>query len=143
MSNPKPPRSFWIIAVLALVWMAFGVFAWVMDLITDESQLATLDEARKQLFAQRPRWIFAVYAVAIGSGFLGALALVLRKAIAVPLFLVSLVTVVVQFGYILGVMDTVRLLGWAQAATFPLVIFAIGAFLLWYPVKARKRQWIQ
>ncbi len=142
MSNTKPPRSYWIVAVLALVWMAFGVFAWVMDFITDESQLAELDEARKQLFAQRPQWIFALYALAIGTGFLGALALVLRKAIAVPLFLVSLIAVVVQFGYILGVMETVKLLGWAQAAAFPLAIFAIGAFLLWYSVRAKKRQWI-
>lgn len=142
MSNTKPPRSFWIIAVLALIWTALGVTAWVMDLITDESQLAGLDEARKQLFSQRPQWVFVLYALATGTAFLGALALVLRKAVAMPLFLVSLIAVVVQFSYFLGVMDTVKLLGLAQAATFPLVIFTIGAFLYWYSIKARKKQWI-
>lgn len=141
MSNTVPPRSYRIIAVVALIWMAFGVVAMVLDFFTDERQLAELDEARRQLFALRPQWVFALYVIATLSGLAGALSLLLRRGWAVPAFAISLVTVVVQFGYILGVMPAIELLGFTTAATFPFVIFAIGAFLLWYSLHAKKKGW--
>jgi len=137
----KAPKGFWILAVLALVWMLFGVMAWVMDLITDEASLSKLSEAQRHLYAIRPQWLFGVYAVAIFSGLAGAIGLLLRKGWATAAFGISLVAVIVQFGYTFVVMDAFRLLG-ASAVAFPLVIFAIGVFLLWYSLRARKQRWI-
>ena len=138
----KPPTWFWIVAALALVWMIIGVASWVADLMTDEAAIAQMSEAQQQLYRSRPQWVFIVYAVAIFAGLFGAIGLLLRKGWAVGAFAISLVAIVVQFGYTFFVMDAIGLLGAAVAVPFPLVIFLIGAALLWFSVHAKKRGWI-
>ena len=140
MAEPvnKSSKGYLIVSILALVWMLFGVMAWVMDLMTDEAGLAKLSEAQRQLYTSRPQWLFGVYALAIFSGLAGAVGLLMRKSWATTLFAISLVAVIVQFGYTFLVMDAAKLLG-ASAIAFPAVIFAIGVFLLWFSVRARKQ----
>jgi hypothetical protein len=138
----KPPTGYWVVSGLALLWMLFGVAAWVMDLMTDEASLAQLSEAQRQLYAARPQWLFVVYGVAIFSGLAGALGLLLRKAWAVTLLAVSLVAVIVQFGYTIFGMKAVQVLGAAAALPFPIVILLIGIALLWFASRARRSRWI-
>lgn len=134
----KAPRSYWVISILALAWMLLGVMAWTFDLMTDEQALASMSEPQRQLYAARPQWLFGVYAVAIFSGLLGAIGLLMRKRWAIVLLALSLVAIVVQFGYTFFGLDAVRLLGTGQALPFPIVIFAIGAALLWFASRARR-----
>jgi hypothetical protein len=141
--NNKPPRSYWVIATLALVWMFIGVAAWVMDLLTDEQALAAMSEPQRQLYASRPAWLFGVYAVAIFSGLLGAFALLMRKSWAVALLTVSLVAIVVQFGYTFLGMNAVGLLGAGEALTVPIIIFCIGVALLWFASRSRQSGYIR
>src|ERR1043165_433670 len=95
----KPPRSYWVISCIALVWMLLGVVAWTMDYMTDEQTVAGMSETQRQLYAARPQWLFGVYAVAIFSGLLGAIGLLARKRWAIAMLVISLVAIVVQFGY--------------------------------------------
>ena len=138
----KPPTWYWVVAGFAVLWMLFGVMAWVMDLMTDEAGLAQMSEAQRQLYASRPRWLFAVYGVAIFSGLAGAIGLLLRKSWAVTLLAVSLAAVIVQFGYTFVAMHALEVLGAAAAIPFPLVIFCIGVALLWFARRARESGWI-
>jgi hypothetical protein len=141
-ATAKPPTWYWVIAGIALVWMLIGVLSWVMDLMTDEAALSQMSEAQQQLYRSRPSWIFGVYAVAIFSGLAGAIGLLMRKGWAVSAFALSLIAIILQFGYTFLVMDAIRLLGAAAAVIFPLVIFAIGAVLLWFSLHAKKSRWI-
>ena len=138
----KPPTWYWVVSGLAVLWMLFGVMAWVMDLMTDEAGLAELSEAQRQLYAARPQWVFVVYGVAIFSGLAGAVGLLLRKSWASMLFAVSLAAIIVQFGYMFLGMHAVQVLGAAAAIPFPLVIFLIGVALLWFANRSRKVGWI-
>jgi hypothetical protein len=138
----KPPTWYWVVSGLAVLWMLFGVMAWVMDLRTDEAALAELSEAQRQLYTARPQWLFAVYGVAIFSGLAGAIGLLLRKSWASMLFGLSLAAIVVQFGYTFLAMHAVEVLGAAAAIPFPLVIFLIGVALLWFARWARKTGWV-
>jgi len=138
----KPPTWYWVIAALAVLWMLFGVMAWVIDLRTDEAGLAELSEVQRQLYAARPQWLFAVYGVAIFSGLAGAIGLLLRKPWASMLLALSLAAIVVQFGYTFVGMHAVELLGAAAAIPFPLVIFLIGVALWWFSLRARKLGWL-
>jgi hypothetical protein len=138
----KPPTWYWVVSWLAVLWMLFGVMAWVMDLMTDEASLAELSEAQRQLYAARPQWLFAVYGVAIFSGLAGAIGLLLRKSWALTLFGLSLAAVIVQFGYTFFAMHAVEVLGAAAAIPFPLVIFLIGVVLVWFASWSRKRGWL-
>ncbi len=138
----KPPVGYWIVSILALLWTLFGVFAWLADLRMDEAALAQFSEAQQQLFRDRPQWVFILYAVAVFSGLLGALGLLLRKRWAIAAFWLSLIAIVVQFGYILFGLDAIGRLGAAQALPFPLLILAIGIFLLWFASRAKRRGWL-
>jgi hypothetical protein len=138
----KPSAWFRIVAILAVIWMLFGVMAWVMDLMMDEAALAQMSEPQRQLYAARPQWLFAVYAVAIFTGLAGAIGLVARKSWATALLAISLVAIVIQFGYTFLVMRAVNLLGAAAALPFPIVIFAIGAALLWLSLHAKRSGWV-
>jgi hypothetical protein len=138
----KPPRSYWVVAVLALAWMLLGVVAWTFDLMTDEQAVAGMSEPQRQLYAARPGWLFGVYAVAIFSGLLGAVGLLMRKRWAVMLLTLSLVAIVIQFGYTFLGMNAIGLLGPGEALPFPLVIFAIGVALLWFASRSRRSGYI-
>jgi hypothetical protein len=137
-----PPLWFWIISGLALTWMLFGIFAFVMDLTTDAAAVEGLTEAERQLYAARPGWLFIVYGIAIFSGLGGVIGLLLRRAWAFSLLALSLVAVTIQFSYLLFGMRAIEVLGAAASLPFPMVIFAIGALLLWLALRARKRGWI-
>ena len=64
------------------------------------------------------RWILVVVGLPL-------LALLLRRRVAVPLFLLSLLAVIVQFGYTFLHTDLLAVKG-AGAAIFPTVIVLIG-----------------
>ncbi len=138
----KAPTWYWVVSGLALVWMIIGVIAWVADFMMDESALAQMAEAQRQLYIARPQWLFIVYAIAIFSGLIGAIGLLVRKAWAIPAFWISIGAIIVQFGYTFFGLDAIRLLGAAAALPFPIVIFAIGAALLWFAVHSKKSGWI-
>ena len=144
MQSPanKPPTWYWVVSGVALVWMLFGLVALIADLMRDEATLAQMSEAQQQLYASRPQWLFAVYAIAILSGLAGVIGLLMRKAWAVHALAISLGAVVIQFGYTFLVMDAIRLLGAAAALSFPIVIFVIGVALLWFATRSRKTGWI-
>jgi hypothetical protein len=138
MAQTRPSVWYWTISWFAVLWMAFGVLAWIMDARMDEAALNALPEAQRTLYTTRPGWIFIVYAVAVFSGLAGAVGLLLRKTWAVPALALSLAAAVIQFGYTFLVMDAAALLGPAQALPLPLLIIGIGAFLLWYAWRVRE-----
>lgn len=142
MAPVTPPRSYWIVAGIALVWMLFGVAAWFMDFLGSEAMVAQMTDAQRELYARRPQWIFLLYAVAIFTGLAGAIGLLARKAWAVTAFAVSLVAAIIQFGYTLFVMGAIELLGVATAVPFPVVVLAIGTALWRFSLRAKARGWI-
>jgi hypothetical protein len=142
VASARPPRWYFVVSAIAVLWMLFGVFAWVMDVTTDHASVATLSEGQRQLYAIRPGWVVAIYGLAILSGLAGAVGLLLRRSWAGPALAISLAAAVVQFGYFFLAMNAVRLIGAAQAIPFPLVIIAIGILLLSLAATARKRGWI-
>ena len=140
--NTNPPKWYWIVSVVALIWMLFGVVAWVADLMMDEATLAQMSAAQQQLYANRPQWLFIVYAIAIFTGLLGAIGLLIRKRSSATAFAISLAAIIVQFGYTLTAMDAIGLLGPAAALPFPIVVFTIGVLLLGLSIRARNAGWL-
>jgi hypothetical protein len=139
----KPPRWYWIVAGLALLWMLFGVLAFIMDPLTSDEMLAQMDTAQREVFEARPTWLFVVYGIAVFAGLAGTIGLLMRRRFAVLAFAISLAFVVLQFVYVLFVLDAIGRIGAAEAVPFPLVIMSIGAALLWLSLHARKRHWFR
>lgn len=137
------PKSFTIAAAIIALWMTIGVLALGADLATTPEQAAQLTEAQQRLRNARPDWLMAVYGVATFGGLIGAIGLLLRRAWCIPTLLVSFIAVMIQFGYITFGMDSIALLGLAEATAFPAFIVAIGGVSLWYATRAKANGWLR
>ena len=92
-SSAKLPSWFWVVAVLAVVWNIFGVLAYLGDVTAGEEALAKMSAEQREMFENRPSWLIGSYAIAVFSGLAAAALLLWRKALAVPLFAISLAAV--------------------------------------------------
>src|SRR3546814_6328750 len=98
-----------------------------MQYTADLDQLAKTDPYTARIFAAMPGWAWTAYALAVGGGTLGAILLMLRKAAAAPLFLLSVIAVIAQFGYSFIGTDLMAVKG-ATAAIFPAAILVVALF---------------
>ena len=129
-STTKPSTVFWIISSIALFWNIMGVVAYLGQAYMTDEALSLLAENEQAYYANVPAWVTAAFAIAVFSGFLGSLALVLKKKWSKPLFLLSFVTVVVQVFYNLFIQEFVALTG--SRAILPIITIVIAAFLVWF-----------
>lgn len=136
-----PPKSFWIISAIALVWNLLGIVAFYVDVTMSPEALAEMPEAQRALYESTPAWATAAYAVAVICGALGCIALLLRKSFALPLFIVSLAGVLLQMGYAFLGSSVLEVMGPASLG-MPAVIAAVGVFLILYANSAKGRGWI-
>jgi hypothetical protein len=141
-ASTHAPRSHTYISVAILLWMGIGVMMYLLDATRSPEQVAALPEAQRALNEARPMWLMASYALATWVGLAGAIGLLMRKAWAVPLLLVSLVCVVVQFGAIVFLLGAVDKLGAAAALPLPIVIVGIGVASWAYASRAKRRGWL-
>lgn len=138
----RVPVWFWIVSGLALLWEAMGCYSYLMEVSMNASRLATLSEAERKLIETTPAWLYGVFAVAVWVGLLGAVSLLMRRAWARPLFIVSLVAVLIQFGWWFLVQKAGSVLG-PSAYEFPAVIVAVAVLLVWFSGMAAKRGWLR
>ena len=132
------PTWFWIAAGLALVWEAIGCFMYYSQVTTDP---ATLPLDQRAMWDAAPVWMTAAYAVAVWVGLAGAILLLMRRKLAVPLLLVSLVAVVVQFSALLLVPE-LRDRTPSDAYLLPIIIFVACYAIYMLARRARKRGWL-
>jgi hypothetical protein len=118
-------RKFWIIAVLILLWNLIGDAVYLMQASADIDEIAARDPVQAQAFREMPGWAWGAYAVAVTSGTLGAILLLLRRGWAWALFAMSFAAVVIQFGWSFLGFDMLGTKG-PSSAIFPLVIVGIA-----------------
>ncbi|PZQ54159.1 MAG: sugar transporter [Novosphingobium pentaromativorans] len=118
-------RKFRVIAVLILLWNILGDAAYLMQATADLDEIARRDPVQAQAFREMPGWAWAAYAVAVTSGTIGAIVLLMRRGWAWALFALSFLAVIVQFGWTFLGFDLLGAKG-PSAAIFPLLIVAIA-----------------
>lgn len=138
----KPPAWFWAVGVLLLLWSLAGIFACYSQLTMGPEQLAALEPAQRDAFLAMPGAIKIAYAAAVLSGLLGSILLLVRKALARPAFIVSLVAVVVQFGWVFGIYGGLSKFGGIASAAFPAFIVLIAVLEIWFAGKAARNGWL-
>lgn len=127
------PRPWWfvLVAVLALLWNLFGLFSFYVHVTASPEVIASWPEAQRQIEAATPRWIFVPFAVATVGGVLGSLGLLLGKRWAEPVFMLSLLGILVQFGSYYLLTPVWALTG-MEGAAIPLSVALVGVFLWWF-----------
>ena len=103
--------------------------------------LASLPKDQKLLYEKVPAWVTAAFAVAVFSGTLGALLLLLKKKVSSTFFILSFVGIIVQMTYGLLISENTNIYG-PLGLVMPLMIIAIGGYLIWYSKKAAENRWI-
>ncbi|MEM7611857.1 MAG: hypothetical protein AAF270_09275 [Pseudomonadota bacterium] len=143
MSDAKVdvPRSFYVFGVLALLWNLIGVAAYLADTMATAQTLASMPQAHQDFLAARPSWVIGVFAIAVFGGTLGCIMLLMRNALAVPLFAASLIAAVLQNIYSFALADGLAVFGTAGLA-LPAMIIIVASALLAYAQVNKKRGWI-
>jgi hypothetical protein len=141
-TSARAPTWFRVIAVVLVLWGLMGCFAAFQQIRHGADAIGDPTPYDRALFASLPAWYNPLYAVATVSGLLGAIALLVRSRAALPLYTVSLVAVIIQFGWTFAATDLLAVKGAAETVPFPLVIalVALGAVLL--SRHAVRRRWI-
>ncbi|MEW4924459.1 hypothetical protein [Algibacter sp. 2305UL17-15] len=133
-STIKPPIWFWIVSVIALIWNAMGISAYLAQAYMTDEMKAALPEAERALYENQPVWYTAVFAIAVFAGALGCLGLILRKKWSYFLLLLSLIAAIIQMSYVTFSLEM------ANAMTPMIIIVAV--LLVWLSKHATKKGWI-
>lgn len=138
----KPPISFWVIGIIALVWNGFGVITYLMmQLFTSDAVSETLAE-QEMAIESLPVWVTSAYAVAVWGGLLASLFLLMRKSWAKTWFLLSLLGVLVQSVYTFFLSNALADNG-AGAFLLPIAIIVVAIYLYYYSGKAISNGWLK
>ena len=97
-AKPKTPASFWIIAVLSLLWNLFGCYDYVMSKLAPETYLASMgmSAASVAYMAAFPAWLTAFWALGVWGSLAGSLLLLARSRHAAAAFALSLLGLAVS-----------------------------------------------
>jgi hypothetical protein len=140
--SPRPPVWFRIVAVLLVLWGLIGCVSLYAHLAYQPDVDPNASDWDRAYFAALPVWLDLVYGVAVVAALAGSVALVARSKLAMPLYVVSLIAVVVQFGYIFLATDIIAVKG-VWTTYFPSFILAVALFQLWIARLGLMREWLR
>ena len=137
-TKPAVPAWYWAVAVAALLFEGAGAFLFANSLTLDP---ATLPLDQRAIYDATPQWMTIAWAVAIGTGLIGAVGLIMRRRFAEPALLISVIAVAVQFSG-LFLVKQLRELTPDDHLLVPVVILVL-AYGLWQTAKlAHRRGWL-
>ena len=136
-----PPKWFWVVSSIALVWNLLGVMAFVTQMTMDPAALAELSDAQRNFYETTPVWATLAFAVVVFGGTLGCVALLLRKSWAFLMLAICLAGIVVQISHSLFIGNGVEVFG-PQGLILPALTFGIGVILVWFAIYSAKQGWL-
>lgn len=134
----KAPIWFWAAAAFGLIWNVYGVYQFMGTFSqTMESLMAAgMTAEQAAIYLALPAWITVVFAIGVFGGLAGSVLLMLRRAVAMPVFTVSLMGYIALFSgdYAYGIFENIP----TQLAILAFVVVVAAALLAlsWF---ARKR----
>jgi len=116
--------------------------AFFMRLFMTEDAIKTMPENQQHLFRDIPLWVNVVFACEVFGGVLGSIALLFRKKLALPLFVISILGTLAQTSNIWFLTDAISAMG-APAIVMPLVAIIICAAMIVLAKFAISKRWLQ
>ena len=129
----KAPWHVWPIGVFALLFNSIGVFDFVMSMVQGAEYQASAGMTPAQIahYQEMPTWMTVVWAVGVFGAFLASILLLLRKKLALPVFVVSLAAFLVSLLYTYVLTGGGAVMGQQMAITSA-VIAGLLVFFSWY-----------
>lgn len=135
-TSVKPHWSFWVIGVIALIWNVMSCMNFFMQ--RNPAALANYSESARAIVEGRQLWATIAFAVAVFGGALGALLLLMKKKAAIPVFVLSLIGILIQTIHSF----TAASLGAKEIGGYVVMPIVVAGFLIWYAKYAKTQSWI-
>lgn len=136
------PSWFKVAAILAVIWNLLGVMAFIGQMSMTPEMLAELPQAEQDLYATTPIWATIAFAIAVFSGALGSVALLMKKTFSYSLFIISFIAVLVQMFHSFFISNSFAVFG-PGGMIMPIMVIAIALFLVRFSAKAINNQWFE
>lgn len=136
----RAPWHLWVVGVVALLWNGFGAFDYTMTNLQGDAWLrqAGMTEGQITYFNAMPSWMMAVWAIGVWGGLLGAILLLVRRKLALPVFEVSLAAYLLSLVYYYVLTDGLAAMGQSMLP-MNIAILAGCLFFVWYAWTMTKR----
>jgi len=135
------PFWYWVVSTILLLWNLIGCAACYGQVTASAEKLAKMPEDQRDAWLAMPITAKAAYMVAVATGLLGSIALLIRSLAAGPLFVASLVGVIVQFGWFFIVYKGMAKVGPSSAA-FPAFIALVAFGEIAFACAAKSQGWL-
>jgi hypothetical protein len=129
----KTPWHIWLIGVIAVLFNSIGVFDFVMSMAQGAEYQARAGMTPDQIahYQQMPSWMTVVWAVGVFAAFLASILLLLRRKLALPVFVLSLAAFLISLLYTYVLTNGGAVMGQQMAITSA-VIAGLLIFFSWY-----------
>ena len=131
-SRTKAPWHLWVIGIIALLWNAMGALDYFLSQTKNEAYMNMFTPEQLEFFYSFPSWSVALWAIAVWGGLLGCILLLLRKKLAVSVFLVSLICMALNTIYIYAFTNGMEVMSDPFEIAFNAAIFLVAVFLFFY-----------
>lgn len=97
----RTPWHLWAVGGLGLLWNAFGAFDYSLSKLRGDPYLQSVGMTPAQIdhFNAMPMWMTAVWAVGVWGALAGTVLLLLRRRLAAPVFIASLLAFLLSLVY--------------------------------------------
>ena len=135
----KPSVWYWVICIVLFLWSLMGVVDFVMTQTHNEAYLASYPQEMLDYWFAFPFWVNLAWGVAVFGGLFGWGLMLLRRSWAVPLFILSLLGMIVTniYYFTTGGFAMQAEHGGIVAQIFTVVIILLSIFAIWYSRRAR------
>jgi hypothetical protein len=143
-TGTRPPALFWLISIALLLWGVGGASIYVAYFIESPGEFAETAEtaANRQAYAAYianiPFWAIAVGMLAAVTRLLGAIGLLVRRAWALPLYVISVVCFLIAFYRAFILANVASVMSGSHIAV-ELVFLALSVFAVWFAQESKSR----
>lgn len=129
--------SFWLITGLLLVWNVLGCVNFFVQM--NPQMLTSYRESEQAIVEGRPLWATVGFAVGVFGGAIGCVLLLLKRTMALYVFIASLLGVIDTMVYSLSIGIE---FGVGEIVGIILMPLAVAGFLVWYSKYTENKGWL-
>ncbi|MEM9330868.1 MAG: hypothetical protein AAGA53_06050 [Pseudomonadota bacterium] len=142
MSDKKPAVDWkiYLIGGVTLIWNILGILNFVGQL--NPETVAAMPESHRALIEGRPIWATLAFGLAVTTGAIGCLLILLRKRAAVLMLIVSLVCVAVQLIPSLYLISNGLSFSFLEIALAFIMPFIVSLYLVRFASFLNRQGWL-
>lgn len=140
-TSTKPGALFWVIAIIGVAWNIMGLYQFYLGTAGVATLKEMVPEAEFAIMESNPLWYLIVFGIAVFTGTLGALMLLLKNKYAVLFFGISFVAVLITEMYWLFATKIIEIAG-TSAIGMPIIVVLAGLFYFMFSKQAAGKGWL-